>query len=62
MIRSVLVLPGNTLFHISAKYLGDATEWWRVANSNGICDPFIEVPLTVNIPEPSYRARQIDGA
>ena len=40
MIKTIIAQPGTTLFHISAEYLGDATEWSRLALINGISDPF----------------------
>ena len=38
--RTINVVGGN-LFQIAAKYLGDATQWNRIAAANNIQDPFI---------------------
>jgi len=31
---SIAVVGGENLFYIAAKYLGDATQWWRIADLN----------------------------
>jgi hypothetical protein len=31
---SISVVGGENLFYIAAKYLGDATQWWRIAALN----------------------------
>lgn len=28
-----------SLYHVAARQLGDATQWWRIAQLNGIADP-----------------------
>ncbi|MFT5221764.1 MAG: hypothetical protein ACI867_000058 [Glaciecola sp.] len=50
--RSHQVRPGESLDRIAAHYYGDATEWRRLAQVNGIRDPFgllagmrIDVPM-----------------
>jgi hypothetical protein len=30
----ISVVGGENLFHIAARYLGDATQWWRIAALN----------------------------
>jgi len=51
MIQKVLVQPGTTLFQVAAKYLGDATQWIRIAQINNLRDPFsIGAPSVVNLP------------
>lgn len=42
----------GTLFHIAARELGDATEWIRIAQANGISDPRIVGAVTLTIPDP----------
>lgn len=42
--RSHQVQPGETLDRIAAQYYGDATEWRRLVEVNGIRDPFQLVP------------------
>ena len=48
MTRSVIVGNG-TLFAVAAEYLGDATQWNRIAALSGLSDPWIDglTPLTV---------------
>jgi hypothetical protein len=41
MNQNILVQSGTTLFHVAAQYLGDATEWYRIAQVNNIADPFL---------------------
>jgi hypothetical protein len=31
---SISVVGGENLFYIAARYLGDATQWWRIAALN----------------------------
>lgn len=43
----VTVQPGDNLFRLAALYLGDATQWNRIAQLNiallgGVADPFIQ--------------------
>ncbi len=42
---------GTTLYHLAVKYLGDATQWIRIAQQNGISDPQIEGVVTLTIPD-----------
>ncbi len=48
-----ITVNGGNLYQIAAQYLGDATQWIRVALQNGLTDPFIEVsqPVTIIIPD-----------
>lgn len=41
MTVEVTVFSGN-LFEIAARYLGDATQWVRIAQLNNLCDPEIQ--------------------
>ena len=34
-IQTIQVLGGENLFRIAELYLGDATQWWRIAYLNG---------------------------
>jgi len=43
-------VSGTTLFHVAAKYLGDATQWIRIAQFNGLSDPQISGIVTLLIP------------
>jgi hypothetical protein len=42
----------TTLFHIAARELGDALQWWRIADLNGINDPWVPAGLLLKIPQP----------
>lgn len=42
-----------SLFHVAAQYLGDATQWWRIAQVNGMSDPdltWLSAPIQIDIP------------
>ena len=42
---------GTTLFAIAENYLGDATQWDRIASLNGIDDPWLTgAPQSILIP------------
>lgn len=41
------------LFHIALREYGDATEWVRIAEANGLTDPSIGGTVTLTIPNPS---------
>lgn len=49
-------VPGGNLFQIAAQYLGDATQWNRIAEANGLTDPMIYGLTTLNIPAPNPAA------
>jgi len=40
MSPTITVFSGN-LFQVAAQYLGDATQWIRIAELNQLRDPFI---------------------
>ena len=45
-----------SLFHVAARYLGDATQWWRISQLNGISDPDLSrltSPISVALPPQS---------
>ena len=48
-IQTIQVAGGN-LFALAAKYLGDATQWNRIAALNNIYDPQINGVMTLKIP------------
>ena len=49
--RSHQVQPGETLDRIAARYYGDATRWRRLAEANGIRDPFdVAAGRVVDVP------------
>ena len=45
-----IYVSGTTLYHVASKYLYDSTQWWRIADLNGIDDPFIEGITKLKIP------------
>ncbi|WP_024716719.1 hypothetical protein [Gluconobacter oxydans] len=43
----------RTLYHVAAVQLADATQWWRIAQLNGMSDPDlsgISTPVTLQMP------------
>jgi hypothetical protein len=49
-MKSITVV-GDNLFRIAATQLGDATQWIRIAELNGMCDPVIVGLVTLLIPD-----------
>jgi hypothetical protein len=45
-------VSGSNLFAVSAQYLNDATQWYRIAQLDNLYDPWIGAPVLLNIPEP----------
>ena len=50
-MRTVIVASG-TLFEVAATYLGDATQWDRIAALNGIDDPWLQGLTELKVPDP----------
>ena len=50
MMQTIQVAGGN-LFRIAMVYLGDATQWVRIAQLNGISDPMLNGTVTLQIPD-----------
>jgi hypothetical protein len=46
-----LQVTGGTLFRVAATYLGDATQWIRIARMNDIADPWLQGVVTLLIPD-----------
>ena len=46
-----ITVAGGDLFRIAARELGDATQWIRIAQLNGISDPMLEGVVTLMIPD-----------
>ena len=40
-----------SLFHLAARELGDATQWIRIAQANGLTDPMLSSVVTLTIPD-----------
>ena len=49
-MRSVTVAGGN-LFQYAASYLGDATQWNRIAELNAVSDPWLQGLVVLSVPE-----------
>jgi len=47
---NTLVVAGGNLFRIAAEQLGDATQWIRIAQLNGLSDPMLIGVTTLNLP------------
>jgi nucleoid-associated protein YgaU len=47
----VIMVTGGNLFQIAAQYLGDATQWVRIAQLNDITDPWLNGLVTLNLPD-----------
>jgi hypothetical protein len=45
-----ITVAGGNLFQIAAGQLGDATQWVRIAQLNGISDPVLVGVVTLLIP------------
>jgi hypothetical protein len=52
MALRTITLPSGNLFDVASKQLGDATQWSRIAEVNGLVDPFFTGPQTLLIPAP----------
>jgi nucleoid-associated protein YgaU len=48
-MRTVTVIGGN-LYQLALQYLGDATQWNRIAQQNNLIDPVIVGQVTLQIP------------
>jgi nucleoid-associated protein YgaU len=46
-----ITIAGDNLFRIAAVYLGDATQWIRIAQLNGLSDPMLIGLATLLIPD-----------
>ncbi len=53
---STITVAGGDLFHIAAQQLGDATQWIRIAQLNGLSDPVISGVTTLQLPAPNAAA------
>lgn len=51
-----ITVNGGNLFLIAAQQLGDATQWLRIAQLNGLSDPIISGQITLKIPDVNLNA------
>ena len=49
-MRVITVASGN-LFMVAMQYLGDATQWVRIAAMNDMRDPWLSGLVTLTLPE-----------
>jgi nucleoid-associated protein YgaU len=52
-----MTVAGGNLFQVAAAELGDATQWVRIAQLNGIEDPLLVGVQTLLIPDTDPTAR-----
>ena len=51
-----ITVSGGNLFQIAGAWLGDATQWIRIAELNGLLDPMLTGLVTLNLPEQNSSA------
>jgi hypothetical protein len=51
MNTTISAASGTTLFHLAAKYLGDARLWSRIAYINNLQDPFLSNASVIILPD-----------
>ncbi|HQT85933.1 MAG: hypothetical protein B7Z58_11575 [Acidiphilium sp. 37-64-53] len=50
MSETMVTVVGGNLFAIAAQYLGDATQWIRIAQANDLRDPVLSGVVTLVLP------------
>lgn len=50
MTATRVTATDTTLFHVAALFLGDPTQWARIARLNGLTDPIIVGSVTLALP------------
>ncbi|MHB1303029.1 MAG: hypothetical protein ACYCZB_06085 [Acidiphilium sp.] len=50
MSESTVTVAGGNLFSVAAVHLGDATQWIRIAQANGLSDPVLSGLVTLILP------------
>jgi len=53
---TTITVAGGDLFHIAAVQLGDATQWVRIAQLNGLRDPQLSGITTLRLPPVNAQA------
>jgi L-ascorbate metabolism protein UlaG (beta-lactamase superfamily) len=54
-MQTIQVAGGN-LYRVAAQYLGDATQWIRIAQLNSLSDPMLSGVVTLRLPEVDAQA------
>jgi nucleoid-associated protein YgaU len=50
MSETTITVVGGNLFAIAAQYLGDATQWIRIAQANDLSDPVLSGVVMLVLP------------
>jgi hypothetical protein len=50
-----MTVVGGDLYRLAAQNYGDATQWYRIAASNGLYDPVVPGPIVLVVPNPSMQ-------
>ena len=45
-----ITVAGGDLYRIAAAQLGDARQWWRLAQANGLRDPVLTGVTVLSVP------------
>ncbi|WP_194259860.1 hypothetical protein [Gluconobacter vitians] len=63
MMQDIIVSAADiSLFHVAARELGDASQWWRIAQVNGMTDPDLgKIPETVVLKLPTVERDLVSG-
>lgn len=52
-MKNIVVTAADiSLFHVAARELGDACQWWRIAQTNRLSDPDLSKVETVETVQP----------
>lgn len=46
-----ITVAGGDLYRIAATQLGDASQWWRIAQANAITDPVLSGVIALDLPQ-----------
>ena len=49
----IVTVSGGDMYRLALQYLGDGTQWNRIAQANGLLDPVITGTVTLKIPAPN---------
>lgn len=49
---NTVTVAGGDLYRVALAQLGDARQWWRLAQANGLTDPVLSGVVTLTIPNP----------